>query len=257
MVVLAGGLGMRLREETEFKPKPMILIGDKPILWHIMKIYSHFGFNNFIICLGYKGEVIKDYFLRYKLMNSDFTIHLDKENKICIHNKDIKENWSVTLVDTGLNAMTGARVKRIEKYIDTPYFMLTYGDGVADINVEKLVKFHLSHKKIATVTSVRPPSRFGELIVKRNQVVEFSEKPQITRGLINGGFFVFNKKVFDYLTNEDNCTLEREPLENIAKDNQLMSYQHNGFWHCMDTIRDVNFLNELWQTGRAPWKIWK
>lgn len=257
VVILAGGFGMRLREETEFKPKPMVLIGEKPILWHIMKIYSQFDFNDFIICLGYKGEIIKEYFLQYKLMNSDFTIHLNREKETYFHNTNIKENWVVTLADTGTEAMTGARVKKIEKYIKTPYFMLTYGDGVADIDINKLLEFHHSHKKIATITGVRPPSRFGELIVQKNQVIEFSEKPQVTSGLINGGFFVFNKNFFDYVSSDDSCILERTPLEKLAKDKQLMVYQHDGFWHCMDTIRDVNFLNELWQSGKVPWKIWK
>ncbi|MCS7184622.1 MAG: glucose-1-phosphate cytidylyltransferase [bacterium] len=255
VVILAGGLGMRLREETEFKPKPMVLIGNKPILWHIMKIYSYYGFNDFIICLGYKGEVIKEYFLFYKALNSDINIDL-KTGSHYFYNSDT-EAWNVTLVDTGLESMTGARVKKVEKYINTPYFMLTYGDGVADIDIRKLLKFHISNGKIATVTGVKPPSRFGELRVKKNLVTEFNEKPQASEGLINGGFFVFNRAFFKYLDNSESCTLEREPLQRLAADKQLACYIHTGFWYCMDTIRDVKALNQLWESGKAPWKIWK
>ncbi len=257
VVILAGGFGTRLREQTEFIPKPMVPIGTKPILWHIMKIYSHYGFKRFIICLGYKGEIIKDYFLNYRMRNCDFTIKLDNKNDIHIHDWHITDDWEVTLADTGLNSYTGARVKRIERYINTGYFLLTYGDGVANIDIEKKVGFHISHKKLATVTGVRPPSRFGELVTEGNQVIEFSEKPQVGAGLINGGFFVFKKEVFRYLSDDDNCTLEKEPLERLAKDGELMVYKHDGFWQCMDTLRDMNLLNEYWDSGNAPWKVWK
>ncbi|MEW6001033.1 MAG: glucose-1-phosphate cytidylyltransferase [Nitrospirota bacterium] len=256
VVILAGGLGTRLREQTEFIPKPMVPIGTRPILWHIMKIYSHYGFKDFIICLGYRGEIIKEYFFHYRIKNSDFTINLGDHEDIQIHNLH-REDWSVTLADTGLKAMTGARIKRIEKYIDTSDFLLTYGDGVANINIKKLLQFHLSHGKLATITGVKPPSRFGELITKGGRVIEFSEKPQVGSGIINGGFFVFNKGVFTYLSEDDQCILEREPLERLAKEGQLIVYQHGGFWQCMDTLRDMNLLNEYWESGRAPWKIWK
>jgi len=256
VVILAGGLGTRLREQTEFIPKPMVPIGTKPILWHIMKIYSHYGFKRFIICLGYKGEIIKEYFLHYRIRNSDFTIDLSNHEDIRVHNLHREDDWKVTLADTGLKAMTGARIKRIEKYIDTKKFLLTYGDGVANIDIKNLLAFHTSHKKIATITGVKPPSRFGELIAKQNKVIEFSEKPQVASSLINGGFFIFNRDMFRYLSEDDGCILEREPLEKLAKDGELMVYQHTGFWQCMDTLRDVNLLNEYWESGDIPWKVW-
>lgn len=255
VVILAGGFGTRLREQTEFIPKPMVPVGTKPILWHIMKIYSHYGFKRFIICLGYKGEIIKEYFFHYRIRNSDFTINLSNE-AIHVHNS-CKEKWEVTLADTGLKAMTGARIKRIEKYINTDKFLLTYGDGVADIEIEKLVEFHVSHGGLATVTGVKPPSRFGELITKGDRVIEFGEKPQVGSSMINGGFFVFNRGIFSYLSENDQCTLERDPLERLAKDGELMVYQHTGFWQCMDTLRDTNLLNEYWESGDAPWMVWK
>jgi glucose-1-phosphate cytidylyltransferase len=256
VVILAGGFGTRLREQTEFIPKPMVPIGTKPILWHIMKIYSHYGYRRFIICLGYKGEIIKEYFINYKMINSDFTINLANSSDILIHNSIQGDNWEVTLADTGLKAMTGARIKRIEKYVNSKMFLLTYGDGVSNIDIKSLMAFHKSHKKIATITGVRPPSRFGELITKQNKVVEFSEKPQVASSLINGGFFIFNQGIFRYLSEEDGCILEREPLEKLAKDGELMVYRHTGFWQCMDTIRDMNLLNEHWESGDAPWQIW-
>ena len=257
VVILAGGFGTRLREQTEFIPKPMVPIGTKPILWHIMKIYSHYGFKRFIICLGYKGEIIKDYFLQYKFRSNNFTINLGNHEDIRFHSSHNEEDWQVTLADTGLKTMTGARVKGIEKYIDTNYFLLTYGDGVANIEIEKLVEFHLSHGKIATVTGIMPPSRFGALLTEGNQVIEFSEKTQVGSSLINGGFFAFNRGIFSYLQEGDECTLEREPLEKLAKDGQLMVYHHTGFWQCMDTPRDINLLNEYLESGHAPWKIWE
>lgn len=256
VVILAGGFGTRLKEQTEFIPKPMVPVGTKPILWHIMKIYSHFGFKRFIICTGYKSDVIKEYFLHYRFWNSDFTLKLGNHENITIHGSHSEEDLEVTIADTGLVAMTGARIKRIQKYINTNYFLLTYGDGVADIKIKDLVKFHNSHGKIATITGVRPPSRFGELISEGNSVVEFTEKPQVGNSMINGGFFVFNREVFDYLEENDRCVLEKEPLEGLARDGQLMVYKHTGFWHCMDTLRDVNLLNEYWDSGLAPWKVW-
>jgi len=257
VVILAGGFGTRLREQTEFIPKPMVPIGTKPILWHIMKIYSSYGYKRFIICLGYKGGIIKDYFFNYKIRDCDFTIKLGDHENIRIHNIHHEEDWEITLADTGLNAMTGARMKRVEKYIDADRFLLTYGDGVANIDIGRLVDFHVLHGKLATVTGVRPPSRFGELINEGNRVVEFGEKPQVGSGMINGGFFIFNRGVFNCLSEHDQCVLEREPLEKLSKDGELMVYQHTGFWQCMDTLRDMNLLNEYWEKGEAPWKVWK
>ncbi len=256
-VILAGGFGTRLREQTEFIPKPMVPIGTRPILWHIMKIYSHYGYKRFVICLGYKGEIIKEYFLHYRIRSSDFTINLGNHEDIRIHDLHREDDWEVTLADTGIRAMTGARIKRIERYIEADRFLLTYGDGVANIDLEKLVDFHLSHGKLATVTGVRPPSRFGELITEEERVIEFGEKPQVGSSMINGGFFVFNRGVFSYISEDDQCTLEGSPLERLAKDGELMVYQHAGFWQCMDTLRDMNLLNEYWKSGDAPWKTWE
>ncbi len=257
VVILAGGKGTRIAEESEFRPKPMIRIGEKPILWHIMKIYDRYGFSDFVICLGYKGEMIKEYFLNYKTMNSDFTITLGKNDSIQLNGNSSEDHWKVTLADTGLEAMTGSRIKKIERYIEGDIFMMTYGDGVADVNIKELVSFHLSHNKIATLTGVHPQSRFGELLVEGKQVKAFAEKPNITKGCINGGFFVFNRRLFDYLTEDDDCHLEKEPLEKIVRDGELMVYFHDGFWQCMDTMRDMTLLNNLWKQNQAPWKIWK
>ncbi|MEM3101621.1 MAG: glucose-1-phosphate cytidylyltransferase [Candidatus Nitrosotenuis sp.] len=257
VVILAGGKGTRIPEETEFRPKPMIKIGERPILWHIMKIYSSYGYSDFVICLGYKGEMIKEYFLNYKFINLDFTITLGKHDDIKVYGRNSEDHWTVTLVDTGLEAQTGSRVKKIERYIDGDIFMVTYGDGVANINIKELISFHLSHKKIGTVTGVHPQSRFGELRIDGRQVKEFTEKPNIRAGYINGGFFVFNRKIFDYLRADDNCVLEKEPIETLARDGELMVYLHDGFWQCMDTVRDMRLLNELWSGGKAPWKIWE
>lgn len=257
VVILAGGLGTRLREETEYRPKPMVEIGGRPILWHIMKIYEHYGFKEFIICLGYKGEVIKDYFLNYETMNSDFTIRLGDRNSVQFHNNHAEGDWSVTLADTGEKAQTGARVKRIEKYIGRDSFMLTYGDGVINININDLIRYHTSHAKIGTVTGVHPSSRFGELMYENNRVIKFSEKPQVKEGLINGGYFVFNREFFDYLDNDDSCILEREPLEALAADGELMMYPHDGYWQCVDTHRELELVNNMWQSPSPPWKVWK
>jgi glucose-1-phosphate cytidylyltransferase len=257
VVILAGGFGTRLREQTEFMPKPMLPVGGKPVLWHIMKIYSNYGFRRFIICLGYKGETIKDFFYNYKMRTQDFTINLSGPERIKFHSLHKEEDWEVTLADTGIRAMTGARINKIERYIDTDLFLMTYGDGVSDVRIDKVVDFHLSHHKAATVTGVKPPSRFGELIVDKNCVIEFSEKPQVGTGLINGGFFVFNRGVFEFLSSDDDCMFEKEPMENLAKTGNLMVYQHDGFWQCMDTLRDMNYLNELWESGSPPWQVWK
>ena len=257
VVILCGGKGTRIREETEFRPKPMVEIGHKPLLWHIMKIYGFYGFTDFILCLGYKGELIKEYFLNYELMNSDFTIELGRNhNNIQIHDSHARDQWRVTLADTGSAAMTGARLKKIKTYIDTDNFLMTYGDGVANIDLHKLCAFHLSHERTATITGVRPPSRFGELVIQGNEVTEFSEKPQIREGYINGGFFVLNRKVFDYLNDDENCIFEREPLEKIASDNELRVFFHSDYWHCMDTLRDLDILEKEWQKKNPSWKVW-
>lgn len=255
VVILCGGQGIRLREETELKPKPMIPIGGMPIVWHIMKTYAHYGFNEFILCLGYKGEVIKDYFYNYEMLANDFTIELGTKN-MQIHPKHSENGWKVTLVDTGLNAMTGARVKRIEKYIDSDNFMLTYGDGVVDLDINKLLKFHKSHGKIGTVTGVFPQSRYGELSIQDDHVLAFNEKPANNKNSINGGYFVFQKKFFNYLENDDDCVLEREALQQLAADGQLKVFTHNGFWQCMDTYRDYVYLRDLWEKGNPLWKKW-
>jgi glucose-1-phosphate cytidylyltransferase len=257
IVILCGGLGTRLREETEFRPKPMVNIGGRPILWHIMKIYSHYGFRDFVLCLGYKGEQIKDFFCHYEIMNNDVTLELGYPEKTTIYQSHDEMGWKVTLADTGEKALKGARLKRIEKYVDSDTFMLTYGDGVADINLNKLVKFHQGHGKIATVTGIRPGSRFGELKLKGDRVLSFSEKPQQSgTDLMSGGFFVFNKDIFDYVWDNDACDFEYGPLEQIANEGQLKVYKHDGMWASMDTLRDMDYLNALWSENKAFWKIW-
>jgi glucose-1-phosphate cytidylyltransferase len=257
VVILCGGLGTRLREETEYRPKPMVNIGDKPILWHIMKIYAHYGFNEFILCLGYKGQMIKEYFLNYEVLNNDFTLELGTQSHVQIHHHHTEKGWRVTLADTGEKALKGARLKRIQKYIEGQQFMLTYGDGIADIDLHALLAFHNSHGKLATVTGINPASRFGELKVQGNQVERFYEKPQESCSLISGGFFVFNQAIFNYLSAEDNCDLEVGALEQIASAGQLMVYKHPGFWACMDTQRDMEYLNKLWNEQKAAWKVWE
>ena len=256
-VILCGGRGTRLREETDYKPKPMVTIGSRPVIWHIMKLFSHFGIKDFIFCLGYKGEMIKDYFLNYEEMNSDFTIQLGSEHRPIFHTNHREKDWQVTLADTGEEAQTGSRVKKIEKYIDGDTFMVTYGDGVADINIKKLLAFHKAHGKIGTVTGVHPSSRFGEIIQKDKRVLRFYEKPQTREDIVNGGFFVFKRKFFDYLEADDNCFLEGKPLEKLVARKQLMVYRHDGFWQCVDTYREYELLNELWKTAKPPWKVWK
>lgn len=253
VVILAGGFGTRISEESRFKPKPMIEIGARPILWHIMKYYSSFGFNEFIICCGYKGEIIKDYFINYRYINSDFTVNLNN-NDIIMHSSP-KEDWSVTLIDTGLNTMTGGRIKRIKDYIDDDTFMLTYGDGLCTVDIGELVRFHTEHGKIATITTVKPEGRFGVLDIRGNEIIDFREKAVQDMGWINGGFMVLNKEIFKYI-NDDSTVFERYPLEKIASEGELMAFKHDGFWKCMDTARDKTVLEDLWERGKAPWKIW-
>ena len=257
VVILCGGRGLRFSEATEHKPKPLIEIGGKPILWHIMKIFSYYGYKEFILCLGYKSEMIKKFFLEYELMSNDLTIKLSNKNKPDIHTASVEHEWNITLAETGLNALTGARIKRVEKYIDSDLFMVTYGDAVADVNIKNLVDFHLSHKKIGTVTAVRPPSRFGLLdIGTENEVKQFKEKAAIEGCYVNGGFFVFDRRVFNYVKDDDLCSFEQEPLERLASDGELAAYMHNSYWQCMDTYRDWQLLNEEWEIGNAPWKLW-
>ena len=251
-IILAGGLGTRLSEETVLKPKPMVEIGGMPIIWHIMKIYSYYGFKDFSVALGYKGDVIKNFFSNYKLYKSDMQIEL-KSGSVSFEN-DLSEDWTVGLHETGKDSMTGGRLLRLKRLFKKgETFMLTYGDGVANVNISQLVDFHKSHGKIATLTAVRPPARFGSIISDDfGTISEFKEKPQIGEGWINGGFFVFDYKIFDYLF-DDNTILEREPLEKLANEKQLIAYKHNGFWQCMDTVRDRDSLNAMWNSGDVPW----
>jgi len=251
VVILAGGFGTRLSEYTESIPKPMVSIGGKPILWHIMNTYARFGHKDFYIALGYKAEVIKEYFLNYRTLNSDFTVNLSNGNLVA-HQQDLVD-WQVTLVDTGLDSMTGGRVKRLKDFIGDEPFLLTYGDGVADIDIDALVRFHRSHGKMATVSAVHPGARFGELDIQNHVVTSFKEKPQTSQGWINGGYFVLEPAFFDLIKGDDTI-LEKEPLEKVAQMGELMSYQHEGFWQCMDTKRDRDALEELWQSDQAPWK---
>ena len=255
VVILAGGFGTRISEESYLKPKPMIEIGERPILWHIMKEYSRYGFNEFVICLGYKQHVVKEFFADYFLHTSDITFDL-ATNEMTVHN-NVAEPWKVTLVDTGLNTMTGGRVKRIRPYVGEETFMLTYGDGVANVDIAALLQYHQSHGKIATITTVNVGQRFGIIDVNDSGKIEaFREKNEADGSLINGGYMVMNPEVFDYIEG-DGTVLEKEPLENLAKDGQLMAYHHTGFWHCMDTQRDKKRLEEMWNSGNAPWKTWE
>lgn len=256
VVILAGGLGTRISEESHLKPKPMIEVGDAPILWHIMKYYSSYGFNEFIICCGYKGYVIKEYFADYYLHRSDVTFDFANNNEMIIHN-NIAEPWKVTVVDTGLHTMTGGRLKRIQKYVGDQTFMMTYGDGVSDIDLDALLEFHRVHKKAATLTAIQPGGRFGVLDIDDNETVrQFSEKAKEDGGWINAGFMVLEPEVFDYIEGDDTF-FEKEPLENLALDGKLAAYRHEGFWKCMDTMRDKGMLDELWNSGQAPWKRWE
>ena len=249
VIILAGGFGTRLSEYTDVIPKPMAKIGDKPILWHIMKIFEHHALNDFVLALGYKNEIIKEYFSKYSLLNSDFSIHL-KSGNMQMHQVQ-SENWNVTLVDTGLDTMTGGRIKRLKDFVGNQTFMVTYGDGVGNIDIKNLIKFHKSHKKLATVTAVRPQARFGELEIVDDCVKSFKEKPQLDQGWINGGFFVLEPEVFD-LISDDSVMFERQPLEELSSEENLMAYKHHGFWKCMDTKRDLEILNDLWNTN-PPW----
>lgn len=254
-VILCGGIGARLREETEFRPKPMVNIGDRPILWHIMKIYAHHGFNDFVLALGYKGEMIKDYFHHYELLNNDMTIELGRPGNSVVHENHKEVGWRITLADTGQSTLKGARLKKLERYIDGDEFMMTYGDGVGNINIPALLKFHRSHGKLVTLTGTMPISRFGELSTKKDNSVIFNEKPK-TASFINGGFFVFNRGIFKYLNEKDDCDLESGTLEKLSRRGQVKMYKHHGFWRCMDTQRDMEMLNRLWNEGKAEWKIW-
>jgi glucose-1-phosphate cytidylyltransferase len=255
VVLLAGGLGTRLAEETEYRPKPMVEIGGMPLLWHIMKQYSHFGFNDFVILLGYKGFVIKEFFANYFLHSSNVTIDIKSGSIDLIDNSS--EPWKVTLIDTGHNSMTGGRIKRVQSIIGNEPFMLTYGDGVSNVNIKDLVKFHKSHGKAITVTAAQPEGRFGSLYIENDHCISsFSEKPKGDGGWINAGFFVCEPKVFDYITQGDSSIFEQEPLKNMAADGELFAYQHTGFWKPMDTLRDKISLQKLWDDNSAPWKIW-
>lgn len=255
VVMLCGGLGTRLREETEFRPKAMVEIGGRPILWHIMKVYAHYGFQDFVLCLGYRGNTIKEYFLNYEAMNNDFTICLGQRSQIQYNDSHTEQGFRVTLADTGLEAMTGGRIKRVQRYVGTDTFMVTYGDGLADLDINRLVEYHKSHGKLATLTAVRPVSRFGSVALNEDgSVKEFTEKPR-SEGWISAGFFVFERGVFDYLSGDD-CILEREPLENLAEDGQLCAFRHKGFFYAMDTYREYQYLSDLWSSGSAPWKVW-
>ena len=253
VVILAGGFGTRISEESHLKPKPMIEIGHYPVLWHIMKIYSHYGYNDFIVCLGYKGYVIKEYFANYFLHSSDVTFDFSSNNKLSIHNHSA-EPWKVTLVNTGIDTMTGGRLRRVKPFLGKESFMLTYGDGVADIDIKKLVAFHKAHKKMVTVTAVQPSGKFGSLNIRGDKVESFLEKTKGDGGWINGGFFVMQPEILDHIK-DDTTVLEREPLEDIVKTDGLRAYKHTGFWQPMDTIRDKNYLEELWKNNKAPWKI--
>jgi glucose-1-phosphate cytidylyltransferase len=253
-VILAGGLGTRLREETEFRPKPMVEIGGHPIIWHLMKVLEQGGLDHFVVCTGYRGTVIKDYFLNYEARNQDFTVHLGSRKEITYHGAHDEKDWTVTVVDTGPLTQTGGRVKRVERFVGDERFLVTYGDGLADIDIDALLAFHESHGRLATVTTVRPLSRFGVMDIDADGMVErFREKPQ-SDGYVNAGFFVFEPEVMGYL--DADCILERDPLAALARDGQLCAYRHDGFWQPMDTFREATMLNEMWDTGAAPWKVW-
>lgn len=254
VAILAGGHGTRLAEETEIRPKPMVEIGQQPILWHIMKTYAHYGFEDFVIALGYKGDFIKGYFMDYCKLRGDLTLDLKTGQ---VQNDTTNQlNWTVKLVETGLHTQTGGRIKRLAPHMGDDTFMLTWGDGVSDVDIQKLFSFHKSHGKIATMTAVRPPARYGHLVLDEDQIVEFTEKPQIGEGWINGAFFVLEPAVFDYIA-DDSTQFEKEPLESLAKDGQLMAYKHTSFWQCMDTLREKHILQKYWESGEPPWKVWR
>ncbi len=257
VVILAGGLGTRLREETERVPKPLVPIGEKPILWHIMKLYGHYGTRRFVLCLGYKSWLIKQYFLRYREQLSDVTVQMNGEHRCVFHNTPADEDWEVTMAETGLLTGTGGRLQRVRQYVDADTFMLTYGDGIGQVDIEALLAFHRSHDKLATVTGVHPASRYGELQVDdEGGVIEFAEKPTTAQDFVSGGFFVFQRECFGYLDDAPDLLLERAPLQGLARDGQLKVFPHEGFWLGMDTTRELDELNKLWATGAAPWKAW-
>ncbi len=255
VIILAGGWGSRLGKQTEEIPKPMVQIGGKPILWHIMKTYSSYGFNDFIISCGVKAHIIKNYFASYKIYNDDFTVDMTAD-KLIFHNDSLEKLWKVTLVDTGLNTLKGARIKRLENYIDSNVNMITYGDGVIDLNIKELVEYHKSHGKIITLTGVHPPARFGEIKEQNGKVISFEEKPQTSVGLINGGYMIFNRELFSYLSSEENADFEFGPLEKLVGLGEVMVFEHKGKWECMDHERDVEYLNKLWNENNAFWKKW-
>lgn len=258
VIILCGGLGTRLREETEYKPKPMVEIGGKPIIWHIMKLYSHFGYKEFVLALGYKGNVIRDYFLNYYYYNNDFTIELGDNTNIQVHGRHDEHDWKVTLVETGAESMTGYRVKQCQKYITEDRFMLTYGDAVCDVDIKGLVDFHMQSGKMGTVTGVYPPSRFGDLVTTGENVTHFKEKTKDTeiQSPINGGFFIFKRDIFDLIDNDPKCDFERKPMDRLTEMNELTVFKHKGFWQCMDTFRDYEYLNKLWVED-PEWKVWQ
>jgi glucose-1-phosphate cytidylyltransferase len=256
VVILCGGMGTRLREETERLPKPLVQIGEKPILWHIMKIYAHHGFRRFILCLGYKSWLIKEFFLRYREQVSDFTLEMNSGDGPVLYDNGADEDWSVTCAETGLTTATGGRVWRVRDYIDTDTFMLTYGDGIGQVDVGALLDFHYEQGLIGTVTGVHPSSRYGEMKVEGTRALEFAEKPQLVEGLVSGGFFVFQREFFDYMNDDPGLWFEESPLGDLARDDQLAVFRHEGYWLGMDTYRDLTELNELWAAGEAPWKIW-
>ncbi len=257
VVILCGGEGTRLKEETEFKPKPMVTIGGMPVLWHIMKIYSHYGFNEFVLCLGYRGDAIKQFFLTHELMHNDFSIRLRDRKSDIVHRRGNEEDWTITFVETGLKAMTGARVKRIERYIDGDEFMLTYGDGLSDVNIKKILDFHEKKKRIGTMTAVHPHSKWGMVREGESGIVrEFVEKP-VLEDYVNGGFYCFKKDFFDYISGDESCIMESEPFEKLVKARQFSMLKHGGFWFGMDTYKDYLDLNKMWDEGKTPWKVWK
>ncbi len=257
VVILAGGLGTRLREETERLPKPLVEIGEQPILWHIMKLYGHHTVRRFVLCLGYKAWLIKDYFLRYREFLSDFTVRLSEDHATTFHNSPADENWEVTCAETGLYTGTGGRLSRARHYVDTDTFLFTYGDGIGDVDIRRLVDYHYETGRVGTVTGVHPTSRFGVMRVEGDRVAEFNEKPTEPEGFVSGGFFVFQREIFDYVTDSVDLFFELEPLQKLARDGQLSVYPHDGFWMGMDTYRDYSLLNELWEGGDAPWKVWE
>jgi glucose-1-phosphate cytidylyltransferase len=254
VAILAGGVGSRIQEETELKPKPMVEIGGRPILWHIMKLYAHQGFRDFVVALGYKGDYVKRYMVDYASLEGDLTIGL-REGRVETHGTGERDDWNVALVDTGQTTNKGGRIKRLAPYLGSGTFMLTWGDGVSDIDLRRLIEFHRAHGKLATLTAVRPPARFGHIELEGDVVAEFSEKPQAREGWINGAFFVLEEEVLDYIDG-DETEWEKEPLERLAADGQLMAYRHDGFWQCMDTLRERKLLEQLWDSGQAPWKVW-